>query len=187
MQRRDGDVTSEVLQWRGARVCSQTADRWPTAASALPQWHTTGSHSYPLAMCAQIESERRKRRWWGWCPQQFLHPLMATVSYTPDNDDACWRTDRGSYVNGAPADGRWHSVSLVERRDDSINGVFVGCCLEQKGYKQEAATSPTGWRLMEMGYLLGAGGSNRFLAWIIIWVISPFQGLSQDYQIFLHT
>lgn len=46
---------------------------------------------------------------WGWSslrPLQFLHPLMATVSYTLDNDDVRCRTNRGISLNGAPVDGR---------------------------------------------------------------------------------
>lgn len=50
-----------------------------------------------------------KEGWRGWSSArmlQFPHPLMATVSYTLDNDDVFWRTNRGISLNGAPVDGR---------------------------------------------------------------------------------
>lgn len=81
----------------------------PLLPPASPVTHYWFPFTVPL-MCVQIMAECG-RDWWGggWSslrPLQFLHPLMATVSYTLDNDDVRCRTNRGISLNGAPVDGR---------------------------------------------------------------------------------
>lgn len=85
----------------------------PVSDPLLPSLvtHYWFQFTVPL-MCVQIMAESGRDGMGGGVgrarvrPLQFLHPLMATVSYTLDNDDVCWRTNRGISLNGAPVDGR---------------------------------------------------------------------------------